>query len=189
MFTMFVLCLWSVPAKATLVTTIYEFVQEQSTLYHSGGLFGGSGPYSIEGQFWLTVDYDAGVASFDQVDAILTDKQDNWYPYGRDLGRLFYLTELVSTSVSDSEIDFEGHFYDVPGDPLHWVVLVDLTFIDKNLVHLMGTRQRSEVVPEGSTFRIDAVAVAVPEPGTVCFLGLGGLFLKKRIFLSNKKPR
>ena len=154
-------------APAAIVTPTYEFIPEQSTVVQTGGFGGTYESYTIEGQFQLTVDFDADVASFDHVDATYGD--------GRSLGDLFNMTELDGTVVSDTAIDFEGqttHFPDYPFD-----IHLGLAFVD-DLVHLTGGFV--ENVPDGYGYDLDAVAI--PEPGTLLLFGLGGLFVRKRIF-------
>jgi hypothetical protein len=179
MFAMFVLCLWSVPAKATPVTTVYEFVPEQSSVIRTGGIRGTYKTFSVEGQFQLTVDYDVGVASFDQVNATLSGKIE-YYDYDKaeslftdSLDVLFELRELESVYVSNSKIDFllEKNIPSFPGSDVHLTV----TFMDNSL---QMTGYFGEPVYDGYWYSLDAVAV--PEPATLLILVVGGIMLRKR---------
>jgi len=129
------------------VTTTYEFIPEQSTVVQTGGFGGTYESYTIEGQFQLTVDFDADVASFDHVDATYGD--------GWSLGDLFNMTELDGSVVSDTAIDFEGQTKGFFPFDIH----LGLAFVD-DLVHLTGGFV--ENVPDGFGYDLDAVAV--PEP-------------------------
>ena len=176
---MFVLCLWSVPAKATSVTTVYDFVPEQSRLIRVGGMVPRMESYSIQGQFQLTVDFDATAAWFDQVDATISEAV--WYheigePANRtqSLNVLFHMTELESTYVSATQIDFL-----LARDPQfpNYDIRIRVTFID-DLVYLTGGF--TEAACDGYQFDIDAFVV--PEPSTLFLLAVGGLVIRKRIF-------
>jgi len=149
-------------ARATTVTTLYEFLPEQSTVVRTGGFGGTYESYTIEGQFQLTVDFDTSVASFDQVDATLSN--------GVSLGELFNMTELVGTVVSDTAIDFEGQTTDFPFD-----IHLGLAFVD-DLVHLTGGFV--ENVPDGCGYELDAIAV--PEPATLFLLAFGAVMMRKK---------
>jgi len=151
-----------VTAPAAIVTSTYEFLPEQSTLVQTGGMSGHSTTYSVEGQFQLTVDFDAGIGSFDQVNATYGD--------GYSIGDLFNMTELVGTVVSDMVIDFEGQTREF-GFDIH----LGLTFMNDSL-HLTGGFVES--LPDGCAYDLDAIAV--PEPVTVCLLALGGLALLRK---------
>jgi len=168
-------------AKATTVTTTYEFLPDQSTMVWYFGLYGRLIPHSIEGQFQLTIDFDAGSATFDYVDAVLTNGQPppynpNMNLNGERLDDIFYLTELVSTDVSEATIDFAGQF-DLAGLEN---ILVELTFVGDS-VHLVGSREFAQVVPDGNAYWFNAVAI--PEPGTLLVFAVGGLIIRKGMFL------
>jgi len=150
-------------------TTTYKFLPDQSTMIWHVGRAGWSIPHSIEGQFQLTVDFDAGVARFEQVSAVLTNGQPPpTHPdvnlNGKSLGDLFLMCQLVGTIVSDTAVHFEGHFdFDESDESLERIVVVEVSFRD-NSVYLTGTSKFSKVVPDASAYSLDAVAVVVTEP-------------------------
>lgn len=134
----------------TLVTEFYVaetntcvFIPEQSTVVQTGGVAGIHETYSIQGQFQLTVDFDSNTASFDAVDANLSN--------GVDLDDLFDMTELVGTVVSDTEIDFDTN------DPLLGgkVVHLDLTLADNSVLLTGGF---CEIWPDGYCYDMNAIA-------------------------------
>lgn len=168
MFAVFVLCLWSVPAKATPVTTIYEFVRDESIVAMSGRP---AHIYSIEGQFVLDVDFDLGIASFNDVDATISGEIP-YYDYDiadflptNDLNMFFEMTELESVYVSNTKIDFllERNIPTFPGADVHLTV----TFIGDSL-HITGYTWPP--VYDGPSYSLDATAVVVPEPATILML-------------------
>jgi len=172
-------------ARATTVTTRYEFITDQSTVVWYWGRTGDAIPHSVEGGFQLSIDFDVGIAWFENVDAILTNGQPpprhpNANLNGQRLNDLFALNELLSTIVSDSMISFEGHF-----DP-GIVVLVELTFGPDSL-YITGSQEYDHIVYDASTFRLEGVAV--PEPTGVCLVGLGLLIIRKQTFPAHKKFR
>jgi len=154
-------------SSATVVTTIYDFVPEQSTVT----IYGRGGPttFYIEGQFQLTVDYDAGTASFDWV---VTN--DIW---GDSVGDIFYMTELEGTVVSDSQIDFFSESAD-PAFP-YSDILLEFTFTDGS-AHLASGTFYPRYGVDVPFYVLDAVAV--PEPATIFMLALGGVIIRKRFF-------
>ena len=87
-------------------TSIYVFDPNQSTIVRSGGIAGLQKTLSVAGRFQLTVDLDAGFASFDKVDADLTDETGS--VYGQNLDEIFNMTGLAGTVINDTTIDFEG---------------------------------------------------------------------------------
>lgn len=166
-------------ATGVPVTTIYEFVQDESTVV-VGSPWGPPEFFSINGQFDLTVDFDVGIASFDDVDATLSGNVWYWETYGQplpsrtnNLDVLFKLTELESVYVSDTQIDF---YFDrnLPMFPDSNIRL-SITFVDGSL---NMTGYFSAPVFDGPSYSLNAVAV--PEPGTLLLLAFGGIMLKRR---------
>jgi hypothetical protein len=95
-----IICVLSWPAEAR--TSIYVFIPGQSALVQTGGIagvhetYGIAGvheTYGIEGKFPLTVDFDAGIASFDKVDANLSESTG--FLYSQSLGEIFNMTALA----------------------------------------------------------------------------------------------
>jgi len=168
-------------ASAAIVTTTYEFLTDQSIM-EIFGWHGWSRPYPIEGQFQLTVDYDAGIASFDQVDATISEEIHFYDYFGEDpvytdsLDVIFHMTEMVSTSVSETEINFVFE-KDIPGFSPYADVHITATFLN-DLIHLTGYFY--EPVYDGLYFQLNAVAV--PEPATILLFMVGGLVVRRRPF-------
>ena len=136
---------------ASAETSIYVFLSEQSTVVKTGGIAGVHETYSIEGQFQFTVDFDAGTASFDQVDANLVDESP-LLPT-QSLGVIFNMAELLGTVVDDTTIDFVGK----TADGMESDILLTLTFRGDS-VHLTG---RTVPPPNSADFfiyELDAVA-------------------------------
>jgi hypothetical protein len=144
-------------------TTTYQFLPDQSTMVWHVGRAGWSIPHSIEGQFKLVVDFDEGIARFEQVDSILTNGQSPpTHPgvnlNGRRLDDCFHMTELISKDVNCAAIYFEGFFE----DSLERIVM-ELKLLDHS-VHLTATTEWSDVVHDASVYSLDAVAVVVTDP-------------------------
>ena len=145
------------------VTTTYQFLPDQSTMVWHVGRAGWSIPHSIEGQFKLMVDFDDGIARFEQVDAILTNGQPPpTHPgvnlNGQSLDKFFLMTLLTSKDVSHTAIYFEGFF----DDSLERIVM-ELKLLDHS-VHLTATAEWSDLVHDADAYNLDAVAVLVTEP-------------------------
>jgi len=87
-------------------TSIYVFGPDQSIVIKTGGFAGVHETYAVTGQFWLTVDSDSSVASFEKVDANLTD--ETGIEYGQTLDEIFNMTGLAGTVVDGTTIEFEG---------------------------------------------------------------------------------
>ena len=90
-------------APAWAGTHIYKFLPNKSTVVQTGGFAGVTETYGVSGRFKLTVDLAAQTASFDWVEAVLTDG-----PFVQDpnLGSLFNMTALTATSVTAGTIVF-----------------------------------------------------------------------------------
>jgi hypothetical protein len=96
--------IFSQPANAD--TRIFVFDPNQSTITQTGGLAGVHETYGVEGKFQLTVDFDTGIASFDKVDAKLTELSG--FLYTESLGLLFNMTGLAGSIINETTIKFEG---------------------------------------------------------------------------------
>ncbi|MFH1883693.1 MAG: GLUG motif-containing protein [Planctomycetota bacterium] len=116
---------------ASAETSTYVFLSEQSKVVKTGGIAGVHETYPIEGQFRLTVDFDAGMALFSQVDANLID--ESGLLYERSLGVIFNMAELLGTVVDDTTIEFVGK----TADGMESDILLTLTFRGDS-VHLTG---------------------------------------------------
>lgn len=97
--------LFIMAGQAVGSTTRYEFVEGESTVLQTGGFAGVHITYSVAGQFVLTVDFKEGVASFDAVDANLSEIG---LSHTQSLNELFNMTELVGTVISGTQIHFVG---------------------------------------------------------------------------------
>jgi len=136
-------------SESSAQTSRYIFLSDQSTLVQTGGIAGVHWTYSIEGQFVLTVDFDAGKASFAQVDANAID--DSPWQRTLDPNEVFTMTTLVGTVLSDTTLEFTGKS-DNGSD-----VRITAT-IQEDLVHLVA-----ETVPPPNSadffiFNMDAAA-------------------------------
>ena len=118
-------------ANAEPVTYVYEFNNQGNYPYSSfAGLGGSSGNYDIIGRFSLTIDREAGVASFLKVRAKLQGVPENFDLNGRDfLASTWHSLESLDGRVDGNQITFDrcsiGSFgsndlacEDVPIDPL-----------------------------------------------------------------------
>jgi hypothetical protein len=110
-------------------TSQLEFVPDQSTIVQTGGIAGVHWTYGIEGQFRLTVDFNARKASFSQVDAVATN--DGPPQRTQDPNAVFNMTKLTGTVDDDLFITFTGKAADGSD------VVVTATF-QGDLVHLVG---------------------------------------------------
>ena len=148
---------FSLPANAE--TSIYVFVPGQSTVVQTGGIAGVNETYSIEGKFRLTVDFDAGIASFDKVDANLTEPTG--FLYSQSLGEIFNLTALAGTIIDDTAIQFEGK----TADGTESDVSLTLTFID-DLAHITGQTTPPPNSADMFLYELDAIATKKYAGGT-----------------------
>jgi len=161
LFVLLIICLFGRLAEAQYVggneviasaeTSTYAFLSEQSKLVKVGGFAGVHETYPIEGQFRLTVDFDAGVAWFGQVDASLID--EGGLLYERSLGVIFNMAELLGTVVDDTTIDFVGK----TADGMESTILLTLILGDDS-AHLAG---RTVPPPNSADFfiyELDAAA-------------------------------
>lgn len=138
-------------------THTYVFWPRYCSVVQTGGVAGIEETYGIEGRLELTVDFDAGTASFDVVDANLLDPSQYLGGYGTDLGELFDMTELVGTVISSTEIEFDTND-PMPGGK---VIHLDVTFMDIYApgVSVYITGGFCELWPDGYCFEMGARAV------------------------------
>ena len=134
---------------ASAETSTYLFVPDQSKLVQTGGIAGVHWTYSIKGQFQLTVDRDAGAASFAHVDANATD--DSPFKRTLDLNHVFNMTSLVGTVEPSGSIKFTGKASDGSD------ILITVTLTD-NLAHLIGQTTPPPNSADFFVFSLDAVA-------------------------------
>ena len=153
-----VVCLVGIPAQAkyggsgmaaSAETSTYVFVPDQSTVVQTGGIAGVHWTYSIKGQFQLTVDPNAGAASFAHVDANATD--DSPFKRTLDLNHVFNMTSLVGTVEPSGSIKFAGKASDDSD------VNITVTLTD-DLVHLIGQTTPPPNSADFFIFNLDAVA-------------------------------
>lgn len=161
-------------------TETYIFDTAQSTLTQPPGCFTPIIHHPIEGQFQLTVNFDTGTASFDQIDATYGDMH-------YDLGYLFNINELIGTVINDTQIHFDG-FLPNPSNPTTGNDIdIDLTFGNGyNTVYLTGFWEPDPtIITATEPMELNAVAT-VPEPITVLFFSMGAFWLHCKKRSSNK---
>ncbi len=136
----------------------YVFTDE-STVTQTGGLAGVDETYLVQGQFQLTVDTDAGVASFGAVDANLLNPT-GFLPT-ESLGGLFNMTMLESTAMNGRLIEFRGK----TTDNTNTDITLKLEFTNR------AVRLTSQTIPPPNNadffvFELDAVAQIKYSGGT-----------------------
>jgi rhodanese-related sulfurtransferase len=114
---------------ASAQTNTYVFLPGQSTVVQTGGIAGVHWTFSVEGLFQLTVDPNAGTASFAHVDANATD--DSQLRRTLDPNEVFNMTSHVGEFLDDTTISFMGKAADGSD------VLITVT-IENNLAYLAG---------------------------------------------------
>jgi len=124
----------------------YFFIPEQSTVVQTGGYSGINETHTVTGLFVLSIDFDANTAWFDSVNANLSASPN--LPT-QDLNELFRMTELISTDVNDTVIEFIS-------DPLLGGITgeLTLTFGEDDSVYMTGTF--IEPWPDGFQFDCNA---------------------------------
>ncbi len=132
----------SAPIKST-----YEFIPFRSHVVQTGGIAGIQRTYTIEGEFQLIVDRNAGTASFAHVRV----KARSAGGHTLDTNSVLNWTKLKGTILNDGSIQFEGKADDNSA--------VDITLtMDDDLVYLIG----NTTPPPGSAdffiYTLDAVA-------------------------------
>ena len=140
-------------------TNIYVFSPNQSSVFRSGGIAGLQKTFSITGQFRLTINSDAGVASFEIVDANLTDETGS--EYGQSLDEIFNMTGLAGTVVDDTTIQFEGK----TADGTESDVRLKLSFSNDS-AHITGSTTPPPNSADMFLYDIDAVATKKYAGGT-----------------------
>ena len=181
--TILVLLVAAGPVRAVPETITYEIITDQSWVAIVTGY---RREYLLEGQFQLVVDYDLGTAAFENVNTIIEEEILYWhYPDDSfppifqqtdDLNELFLLTELESTLVTSTGIDFQL-IKNIPRHPQADIYL-DLIF-DGDMVHITGNWETP--ARDGPWYDLDATAQVVPEPATILFLSMGGLLMRKSV--------
>jgi hypothetical protein len=144
-------CLFGLPGEATAAahTSTYVFMPEQSKVVQTGGIAYVHWTYSIKGHFQLTVDPNAGTASFAHVDANATD--DSPFKRTLDLNHVFNMTSLVGTVEPSGAIKFVGK---APDDS---DVNITVTLQDGS-AHLIGQTTPPPNSADFFIFSLDAVA-------------------------------
>jgi hypothetical protein len=130
----------------------YIFLSEKSTVVQTGGIAGVHRTYSIKGRFDLSVDSDAGTASFLRVDANLI----NSFLQARSLGELFNMTALSGVIIDKSTISFKGK----TADGTKSKIFIILTFTD-NMVQLKGQTVPPLFSADILIYNMDAVIMSV----------------------------
>jgi hypothetical protein len=130
-------------------TGTYVFVADQSKVVQTGGIAHVQWTYSVEGQFQLAIDANAGTASFVRVDANATD--DSPFKRTLDPNHVFNMTSLVGTVVDSTNLSFSGKASD-GSDILITVSLAD------NVAHLIGQTTPPPNSADFFIFSLDAVA-------------------------------
>jgi len=134
------------------VTTTCRFIESRSSIDVTSRV---SQSHPVEGEFRLSIDVAAGTASFDEVDATWGAEPG---PTG-DLNAFFQMTELVSTNVKSTRIEFVFR-KNIPRFPCADVELT-VTF-HQGFVHLSGGYLAP--VWDGAEYDLDAMAVPVDDP-------------------------
>ena len=148
-FILLVVCIFGQSSEAQ--TSVYIFDPNQSTVVQTGGFAGVHETYPIDGQFRLSVDFGAGKAFFEQVDANLLEPTG--FLYTEDLGELFNMIELDGTVVDDTTIDFLGKTSDDTNSDIY----IRLTFAD-GLASLSGMITPPPDSADFFIYNLDALA-------------------------------
>jgi len=151
------ICVIGRTAKAD--TSIYVFDPNQSTVRRSGGIAGLQKTFAVAGQFHLIVDLEAGIASFEKVDANLTDETGSIY--GQSLDEIFNMTGLSGTIIDDTIIQFEGK----TADGTESDVSLKLT-LGNDSAQLTGSTTPPPNSADMFLYEIDAVAAKKYDGGT-----------------------
>jgi len=130
-------------------TSAYGFVPDKSTLTQTGGIAGIHRTYAITGTFLLTLDFEAGTASFGRVDANAVDDSPDQHTL--DPNAVFNMTELAGVIIDRTTIQFEGAADDGSN------VLITLTLADGSVTLKGGTTPPPNSADMFS-YALDAVA-------------------------------
>jgi len=130
-------------------TSQYAFVPDQSTVVQTGGFAGVHWTYRIEGQFQLTIDFQAGTASLSDVNAVATD--DGPPARTLDPNETFNMAGLTGTVGDDRSIRFTGKAADGSD------VVLMLSFLGDS-VHLAGQTTPPAGTADFFLFSLDAMA-------------------------------
>jgi len=135
--------------SATGGTSTYIFLPDQGTVVQTGGIAGVHWTYSIEGQFQLTFDPNAGTAFFGQVDASAVD--DSPYRRTLDPNEVFNMTGLVGIIIDDTIIVFAGKATDGSD-------ILIIAILNDDLIYLFGQTYPPISSADFFVFSIDAAA-------------------------------
>jgi len=149
LFLSLIICVFGQSSYAQ--TSIYIFETNQSTVVQTGGFAGVHETYLVEGRFRLSVDFDAGSASFEIVDANLTDETGS--EYGRSLDEIFNMTALAGAIIDDTTIEFNGK----TADGTESDVRLKLSFSNDS-AHLTGKTTPPPDSADMFYFNLDTVA-------------------------------
>ncbi|MBC8217631.1 MAG: right-handed parallel beta-helix repeat-containing protein [Planctomycetes bacterium] len=140
-----------VTVSASAATQEYMFLVDQSTVVQTGDIAGVHETHRVTGQFQLSVDLAAQTATFNWVDATLSESP---FLYTRSLDQLFFMTQLIATVVNSTTIEFVSPWLAPCPD-----VRLTLT-LGADSVHLTGGY--CECMADGFCYELDAVAAKVP---------------------------
>ena len=133
----------------TAGTSVYEFDAYESTVIQTGGFAGFHRVYAVQGRVQLTVDPNAGTASFRRVDANAIDNGP--FRHDLDVNEVFNLTGLTGTIAADASIRFEGKAGDGSS------VLITLVF-ENVTIHLRGETTPPPQSADFFVYELDAAA-------------------------------
>ncbi|MGB2863989.1 MAG: GLUG motif-containing protein [Sedimentisphaerales bacterium] len=159
MFPLILLVFCAISQHAEAETSIYVFGPDQSNIVKTGGFAGVHETYTVTGQFQLTVDSDAGVASFETVDANLAN--DTGLVYGRNIDEIFNMTALAGTILDETTIQFEGK----TADGTESDVRLNISF-SKHSAHLIGKTTPPPNSADMFFYDVNAVATIKYSGGT-----------------------
>lgn len=148
----------AVAVPASGATAVYEFAGDQSTVVQTGGFAGVHETYIVEGSFQLSVDFDAGTAAFDWVDATLSEGP---FLHTTDLDELFRMTRLEGRLVDNATLVFTML------DSDHSERLELTATLHADSVELTGLREH--MVSDGFAFALNALAIQTDGRWDYCY--------------------